>query len=73
MEYEPNRSFGTVIQDGAAILRSRMTFEPAGDRQTKVTISFSLPGMDESMDKSFLNHQLELSGEKRKQLIESET
>ncbi len=43
-----------------------------GNNQTRVTTYLELPGMDESMDKSFLNGRLERSGRIRKQLIESE-
>ena len=72
VEYEPNRAFGTIIHDGPAEMRGRITFEPAGDDRTTVTIFIELPGMDDSMDKSFLMSRLEASGKIRKQLIESE-
>ena len=72
VEYEPNRAFGTLIYDGPVEMRGRITFEPAGDDQTTVTIFWELPQMDESMDTSFLLRRLEESAEVRKQLIESE-
>ena len=70
--YEPNRAFGVVIHDGPVEMRSRITFEPAGDDRTIVTTFVELPGMDESMDKSFLLSKLEESSTRRKELIESE-
>ena len=72
VEYEPNRAFGTVIHDGPVEMRGRITFEPAGDDRTTVTMFIELPHMDESMDRRFLMSRLEESGKKRKELIESE-
>jgi len=72
VEYEPNRAFGTVIHDGPIEMIGRITFEPAGVDRTTVTIFIELPGMDESMDKSFLMSRLEEVGKIRKELIESE-
>lgn len=72
VEYEPNRAFGTVIHDGPVEMRGRITFEPAGDERTTVTMYIELPGMDESIDTSFLMSRLEESGRIRKELIESE-
>ena len=42
------------------------------DNQTRLTTVVELPGMDESMDKTFLISELEKAGQIRKQLIESE-
>jgi hypothetical protein len=53
-------------------MRGRMTFEAVSDDQTKITINVELPGMDESMDKSFLISAIKRSTENMKQLIESE-
>jgi hypothetical protein len=73
VEFEPNRAMGTVIHDGPAEMRGRTTFEAVNDRQTRVTTVIDIPGMDESMDKSFITSRLERSGRNMKQLIESET
>ncbi|OGO61327.1 MAG: hypothetical protein A2032_02960 [Chloroflexi bacterium RBG_19FT_COMBO_49_13] len=59
VEYEPNRVFAMVIHDGPAEMRGRTTFEAAGKNQTTITTLIDLPGMDESMDKSFLTIRLE--------------
>jgi uncharacterized membrane protein len=72
VEYEPNRAFSTVIHDGPVEMRARVTFEPAGDDRTTVTMRIELPGMDEDMDTSFLMRRLEESSTRRKELIESE-
>jgi hypothetical protein len=72
VEFEPNRAFGVVIHDGPVEMRGRTTFEAAGDDRTTITITVELPGMDESMDKSFLTSRLERSGKNMKRLIESE-
>lgn len=42
------------------------------NNQTRLTTVVELPGMDESMDKTFLISELEKAGQIRKQLIESE-
>jgi uncharacterized protein YndB with AHSA1/START domain len=72
VEFEPNRVFGTVIHDGPVEMRGRTTFEPEGDDQTTITIIVDLPGMNESMDKSFLTSRMERSVQNMKRLIESE-
>ena len=73
VEFEPNRAFGTVIHDGPAEMHGRITFEVVNEYQTTVTTVIDIPGMDESMDKSFITSRLERSGRNMKQLIESET
>jgi hypothetical protein len=73
VEFELNLAMGTVIHDGSAEMRSRMTFEAINESQTRVTTVVDIPGMDESMNKSFIINRLERSGQNRKQLIESET
>jgi hypothetical protein len=72
VEFEPNRAMATLIHDGPTEIRGRMVFEAVSDNQTRLTTIVELPGMDESMDKSFLLSRLERSGQIRKQLIESE-
>jgi hypothetical protein len=73
VEFEPNRVFATVIHDGPMEIRGRTLFETIGEDQTKLTMNVELPGMDESMDKSFLTSRMERSVEKIMQLIESGT
>ena len=73
IEFEPNMSFGVVIRDGPMEIRSRITFEALGDAQTRVTTFVELPGVDESLDKSFLMSRLERSAQNRRRLIEAET
>lgn len=73
VEFEPNHSMGTIIHDGSAEMRGRITFETVSENQTTVTTVIDIPGMDDSMDKSFITSRLERSGRNMKQLIESET
>jgi hypothetical protein len=73
VEFEPNQAMGTVIREGPAEMRARMIFEAENERQTRITTVIDIPGMDESMDTSFIISRLERSGRNRKQLIESET
>ena len=73
VEFETNRAFGMVIHDGPTEMRGRITFEAVSEYQTTVTTVFDIPGMDESMDKSFITSRMERSGRNMKQLIESET
>jgi len=72
VEFEPNRAMGTVIHDGPTEMRGRMTFEALSDDETSLTIDVELPGLDESMDTSFLTSMIERSIRNMKQLIESE-
>lgn len=72
VEFEPNRAMATVIHDGPVEMRGRVTFEAVSDNQTNITFNVELPGMDESMDKSFLTSRLKRSVRNIKQLIESE-
>lgn len=72
VEFEPNKAFGVVIRDGPVEMRGRAIFEAVSESQTSITIIVELPGMDESMDKSFLLSRLERSGQTMKRLMESE-
>jgi uncharacterized membrane protein len=72
VEFEPNHSMGVIIHDGPVEMRGRTTFEALNDQQTRITIVFEIPGMDESMDKTFLNSKLERSAQIRQQLMEAE-
>jgi len=71
-EYEPDRTFCTLIYDGPVKTIGRANFESLGDTQTKVTLVIDLPDMDESMDTSFLISRLEETAKIRKKLIETE-
>jgi hypothetical protein len=73
VEFERNRAFGTLIHDGPVEIRGRAIFEALRDDRTRLTIRVELPGMDESMDKSFLTSRMERSIQNIKQLIESQT
>jgi hypothetical protein len=72
VEFEPSRAMGTVIHDGPVEIHGRILFEAVGDERTNITMIVELPGMDESMDKSFLTSRMERSARNIKQLIESE-
>ena len=72
VEMEPNRVFETVIHDGPMEIHGRTLFEATGEEQTKLTMNVELPGMDASMDTSFLTSRMQRSVENIKQLIESE-
>jgi hypothetical protein len=72
VEFELNRAFGAIIHDGPVEMRGSTSFEAIDDHHTMITTILELPGMDESMDKSFLLNRLERSDRNRKQLIESE-
>ncbi len=72
VEFEPNRAMGMIIHDGPTIMNGRVTFEALDETHTTLTTLIEIPGMDESMDKSFLLSRLERSGQIRKQLMESE-
>lgn len=72
VEFEPDRVFATVIHDGPVEIRGRTLFEAADEHQTQLTMNVELPGMDESMDTSFLTSRMERSIQNIKQLIESE-
>lgn len=72
VEFELNRVIGAVIHDGPVEMRGRTLFEAVGDSQTEITTIIELPGMDESMDRSFLLSRLERSSQIRRQLMESE-
>jgi len=71
VEFEPNRTMGTVIHDGPVEMRGRVTFEAVSDDQTTITFNVELPGMDESMDTSLLAVPMQQSLQNIKQLIET--
>lgn len=71
-EYELNRKFTTIIQDGPTRMIGGINFESMGEDKTKVTTVMDLPDMDESMDTSFLMKRLEEVAKIREKLIEAE-
>jgi hypothetical protein len=72
VEYELNQSIAMVIHDGTAEMRGRTTFLAVSPNKTALTTYIEIPGMDDSMDKTFLLSRLERSGQIRKQLMEAE-
>lgn len=68
VEYEPHRAFGTVIHDGPAEIRSRVLFEPEGERGTRVTGIVDVPSATSPLDPA----PIEASFREMKRLIESE-
>ena len=68
VEYEPDRAMGTVIHYGALEIRSRVSFEPEGQRGTRVTISIDVPEAKSPIDPA----PMEASLREMKRLIESE-
>jgi uncharacterized protein YndB with AHSA1/START domain len=72
LEFEPDRVIAMLIHDGPIETRGRTMFEALGASRTRLTTIIDIPGMDDSMDKSFLNSRLERSAQIRKQLMESE-
>ena len=72
VEYVPNQAIAMIIYDGPVEMRGRTTFEPVSDHQTTISTFIELPGMDDSMDKSFLLSRLDRSGRNMKELIEAE-
>ena len=72
VEFEPNRTLGMLIHDGPVEMRGRTTFEAVSAGQTRMTSLVEIPGMDEKMDKVFLQGRLERSSQTIKRMIESE-
>lgn len=72
VELETNHALGMVIHDGPAVMRARSVFEAVDETHTSITTIIEIPGMDESMDKSFLLSRLERSSEIRRKLMEAE-
>jgi uncharacterized protein YndB with AHSA1/START domain len=68
VEFEPNRAFGMVIQDGPLEMHSRITFEAQDGNQTKLVASVDIPSMAEPMDPE----PIQQSMRRMKELIEAE-
>ena len=73
VEFEPNRSMGTITHDGPFETRGRALFEAAGENRTRLTFDLEFPGLDESADTSMIVRSIQGSLNNIKQLIESET
>jgi uncharacterized protein YndB with AHSA1/START domain len=71
VEYEPNRTFGTMTRDGPMEIPGRATFEEVGEGRTRLTISAQMP-IDESM-KDHMSGLVQGSLQNIKELIEAET
>ena len=71
VEFEPNRTMGVVIHDGATETRGRVTFKAESQERTTLTISAEFADMDESME-SWITGLIERSARNIKQIIESE-
>ena len=71
VEFEPQRSMGTVIHDGPTETRGRMTFEAQSQERTRLTVSAEFADMDESME-SVITGLMERTARNIKHLVESE-
>jgi hypothetical protein len=71
VEYEPNRAFGVVVQEGDMEIYGRGTLEEAGEGRTRLTIRAEMP-IDESM-KDRMTGSVQRSLQNIKELIEAET
>jgi hypothetical protein len=68
VEYEPDRTFATVIRDGPVEIRSRMTTEPDGQGGSILRGTIDIPAMNEPIDRGPIEESLR----RMKELIESE-
>jgi uncharacterized protein YndB with AHSA1/START domain len=68
VEYQPDRAFGMVIQDGPMEMRSRMVFEPEGEGATRLTGTVDIPSATSPIDPAAIQTSLRAM----KRLIESE-
>jgi hypothetical protein len=71
VEYEPDRAFGMIIQDGPLKMVSRAVYKAIGNDRTQVTYHLEIPDMDESMTETFAS-LMEMAIQTHKQFIESE-
>jgi hypothetical protein len=72
VEFNRNRSFATLIQDGPMRILGRVEFESIDAEHTSVRMIIDFPDMDESADTSFIETRLEETASIRKHLIETE-
>jgi hypothetical protein len=73
VEFEPNRSMGTITHDGPFETRGRALFKAEADNRTTLTFDLEFPDLDESADISTMVHSIQGSLNNIKGLIESET
>jgi hypothetical protein len=71
VEFVPNQAMATVIHDGTMEIRGRIVFEAVNEKQTRMTTTVEIPGMDESMS-DFMISRMERSGQNQKNLLEAE-
>lgn len=71
VEYEPDRAFGMIIQDGPLKMVSRAVYKAIGDDRTHVTYHLEIPDLDESMTGTFAS-LMEMAIQTHKQFIESD-
>jgi uncharacterized protein YndB with AHSA1/START domain len=71
VEFEPDRAFGVVIQDGPSQTHGRVTFAAESPGRTILTIHAQFTDMDESRE-GWITDLVERSARNIKQLIESE-
>lgn len=71
VEFDPDRSIGMVIREGAAETHGRATFTPEGPARTTLTISAEFPDLPESMQDR-MTGLVERSAQHIKQLVEAE-
>jgi uncharacterized protein YndB with AHSA1/START domain len=67
LEFSPPLAFGMVIRDGPLEMHSRMTFEPHGQKATRIAATLDIPSMPEPMDPAPIQHSLR----RMKELIET--
>jgi hypothetical protein len=71
VEYEPNQTFGVVIQDGPMEVRGKTTFEEVREGRTLLTVVAEMP-IDESM-KERISRLMQRSVGNIKEFVEAET
>lgn len=72
VEYEPDHVFAMLIRDGQMEIRGRTVLEADGENNTIITHNIDLPGMDDSMDKTFMTSEFERSLRNIKRFVESQ-
>jgi hypothetical protein len=71
VEFEPDRTFSVIIQDGPNETRGRVTFESRSGGRTRLTVRAEFDGMDESKREHITNLMARSVGN-IKRLIEAE-
>ena len=73
VEFEPNRSMGTITHDGPFETRGRALFKAEADNRTTLTFDLEFPGLDESADTSMMVRSIQGSLNNIRELIEAES